>query len=552
MPRMPTPTSRDPEATYLLAQGDKVMSSDPVTGVLCYGKVLQSDPGNARALKGLRRMTAAQRKTILDGCATLIRTGNFTHAFALSGIMVRALPQDPDIAAFESRSRLIQNRPHEALTRIAPLVPLYPDTAKVQIAYGMALAAADRHGDAVTVLMPWRDAGALDDEATNSLAASLAVLGRIDEAGAILLDAARREALTVPGLYNLVQYRDISEDPRIVERLETVFDTPTAPRADREMAGFALARTHDRLGNTDIAFGYLEDANQLRPDQEVEAFMTTIQDTCATVPNLVMSLAAPARIVPRAPRMVFIVGVPRSGTTLVEQILLRHASVASVGESPQLAEVYNLATGAAPLRDPETLAAAYLDALPEACRDAEVVLDKMPPNALLAGLALKLLPDARVIHCRRHPMASGFSAYQTRFADGHGYAYRLDSIAQYHRVSEAVMTLWQSLFPDRVKPLYYEALTESPARHIADLVAFCGLDPDPNLADFTGSTAPVLSASGPQVRSPIYRGSSDTWRSYSHHLTPLMDALAPDIAQYERAMAAAMASETRGPEARSA
>lgn len=150
----------------------------------------------------------------------------------------------------------------------------------------------------------------------------------------------------------------------------------------------------------------------------------------------------------------------------------------------------------APLIDPAAIRAAYDAAIPAPQRRLPVILDKMPMNAFLAGLALQAMPEAQVLHCRRHPMACGFSAFQIRFASGNAYSHRFDTIADYYRLSEAAAAHWAQRFPARVLPVYYEALTEAPQREIARIATFCGLDLEPGFTDYRAplppSTPPAL------------------------------------------------------------
>ncbi|MBE3637174.1 tetratricopeptide repeat-containing sulfotransferase family protein [Mangrovicoccus algicola] len=516
----------------MLARAQALAARDLPGAVLTWGRVLDRDPGNARALAALRGLDVAQRRALIGDCRALVRNGATAHALALSGILARACPADPALAAFEARALCVADRPRDALDRLAPLLARHPDHPGLCCSHGIALAFAGDHAGAAAVLGGLQDSGALDAEAINVLGSSLAFLGRMEEAQEVLLRAARRGALAVAGLYNLSRHADLTREPEVIAQLQAALADPALPRSDHEMAAYALARLAEQLGETDAAFRCLALANALKPDAEIARYMAMIRATATRAPALAAAMTAPA-CAPAEPCPVFIVGMPRSGTTLAEQILLRHSRVASIGESPRLAEVYTQLRDSGARIDADSFREAYLQAIPPDCRGASVVLDKMPPNAFLCGLALKAIPGARVIHCRRHPMATGFSAFRLRFAEGYGYAHRFATIAEFYRLTEGAMADWRRSFPDRIMALPYEPLTEAPARWIAAMLEFCGLEREDGLTEFRGSSATVRTASLGQVRRGIYRGSSEGWKPYADHLAPLMAELIGEIAEYE-------------------
>ena len=527
----------------LLAAADRARPLDLPGAVLAWGKALELQPGNPRALTGLRALGFDERRQVLDACRALVNAGATPHALALSGILARANPADPQIAAFETRALVITKATDAALARIRPFLDSHPDLAAIRVAAGIAMAFSGDHAAAVAQLLPLSDDPALDAEAINVLGTSLAFLGRLDDSGEVLMTAARAGRLSVAGLYNLTRQTDMSGETAIARTLQQVLDDPAAPRADREMAAFGLAKVQEDRGDTAMAFRYLAQGNGLKPEADVIRFMDAARSAATRARDTVARLAAGEPVTAPGPRPVFIVGMPRSGSTLVEQILLGHSRVASLGESTRLSEALRRMEAYTGPPDPVRLRDAYFEALPPEAAAAEVVLDKMPANALIAGVALAALPEARVIHCRRHPMASGFSAFRLRFFEGYDYSARFSTIAAFHRLTEAQMSCWRGLFPERVRPVLYEALTEAPERWIGDLVSFCGLEPQPGLADFRGSTQTVRTASLRQVRRGIYRGSSEAWKAYAEPLLPLMAELIEEIAHYEVELDAELAQE---------
>lgn len=521
----------------MLSQAQAKLARDLPGAVLTYGKVLDLEPTNTRALSALRNLQAAQRRQVLDACEALVKIDAVPHALALVGILRRAMPGDPQFVVFEARAHLTAKTYDQALQVIEPLARAHPDHAALQITMGMALAGLRRSEAAIAVLRPYYGRQELSGEAINALAACLSFLGQIDESREILRASAQSGKLSASGIYGLSRHTDISGEPAVLEQLVTIFANGSAPLRDREMAAYALASAHDRQQDYDTAFQFLQAANLLKPDTDILNFMAEVRETGMRARTLCDRITVPSQPPDDGPRPVFIVGLPRSGTTLTEQILLRHSAVDSLGESPNLSKVFNgIANDPAPQIDASAIRDAYFEAIPEGMRHNRVILDKMPVNAFLAGLALKAMPEARVIHCRRHPMACGFSAFQIRFTSGNSYAHRFDTIADYYRLSEDVANHWAAMFPDRVLPVYYEALTEAPERWIETLTEFCGLDLEDGLTDYQGSTAAIHTASVAQVRQRIYRGSSEKWKNYAPHLVPLMGNLIEEIARYEVAL----------------
>jgi tetratricopeptide (TPR) repeat protein len=318
-----------------------------------------------------------------------------------------------------------------------------------------------------------------------------------------------------------------SDDPELAA-LEAHLERCAAP-SDRARLLFGRAKAMDELDRRADAFADWAEGNRLRKaelgydiaqDRDVFAAIRTRFDP----PPEQLSPDASAR-----PRPIFILGMPRSGTTLAERILARHPKVQALGELPLMTEA------AAPLLDrpgPPDVGAlrrvrdSYLAGLAARSDGRPVVTDKMPLNFRWIGAILTALPEACVVHMQRDPRAVGFSLFRQRFASsGNGYAYDLADIAAYIGLHDALMTHWHTVFPGRIFTLDYEALTEDQEPWTRALLDACGLDWDAAcLAPQEGAGA-VSTASGQQVRERIYRGSSDEWRRYEAWLAQLLDHL---------------------------
>jgi len=245
-----------------------------------------------------------------------------------------------------------------------------------------------------------------------------------------------------------------------------------------------------------------------------------------------------------AARPIFIVGLPRSGTTLVERILAKHPQVDSVGEVQDLALAVMRAGGPAADKrsliantaaaDPASIGREYWEAVCGYGPNAEpgkapgvdhAIIDKTPLNFLYLGLIAKALPQARIVHVRRHPMASGYAMFKTLFRMGYPFSYDLDDIGRYYEAYRRLMDHWDAVLPGRVLTIDYEDLVDDQESISREIVSHCGLTWDDACLAFHENAEPTATASAAQVRQPMYRHARDLWRTYETELAPLARVL---------------------------
>jgi tetratricopeptide (TPR) repeat protein len=238
---------------------------------------------------------------------------------------------------------------------------------------------------------------------------------------------------------------------------------------------------------------------------------------------------------------IFVFGMPRSGTTLVEQILSSHPEVLGGGELDFFLELERkLTLGSQQSSYPEYLelidqkmasdvANKYLQLITNLSESAEGqtrITDKMPHNFLFLGLMYLLFPSATFIHCQRHPLDTCLSIYFQRFAREHHYAYDLIDIGFSYREYQRLMAHWRDILPTQIFEVTYEAMVGNQEKVSRELIAFCGLEWNSRCLDFYKSERPIFTSSNWQVRQPMYRSSVGRWRNYAQHLRPLMELLA--------------------------
>ncbi len=237
---------------------------------------------------------------------------------------------------------------------------------------------------------------------------------------------------------------------------------------------------------------------------------------------------------PARQRPIFVVGMTRSGTTLVEQMLSRHPDVFAAGERPALARVRDdferiAVSGKGELLQVlpnaliRTIAGRYFEGLPVEAADAPHVVDKNPHNFWLVGLIAILFPEARIVHCRRDPVETCLSNYFQILSSHHNYSNRLEDLGHYYNQYRRTMAHWRSLGLENLFELEYEALIENPERSVRALLDHCRLDWCASCLEPHKSTRPVFTPSQVQVRRPLYKDAIGRWRHFEAELGPLLE-----------------------------
>lgn len=456
----------------------------------------------AEALEALRRAHAAApgQPQVMAPLADLeAGAGRIEAAQALWQQLLRLQPRDEDAHLKLGESHARQGQPAQAREVFRAGLALLPDSAGLWMALGQSLEdAGDRSGAGEA----YRSALARRPDWVFPLSALLALQ--------------RRDA-----------------DDALVERGQALLDSGRLEDADRALLGFALGKVLDGRRQPGPAMASWQQANAARRRLagafDAAAFDAGVQATMAAFPGpLPEGLPRGAH----DPRPVLVVGMPRSGTTLVEQILAAHPLVAGCGERPGLSQfAEGLPPG--PCTDAARVAgvsAGYLaDLQRHASRpDAQRLVDKAPMNFLHLGLAAQLLPGARVVWCRRDARDIALSIYGEDFAPASRFATDLGDIARVIQAQARLMRHWQANLGLPVFELGYEALVADLEPMVRRLLDFLGLPWDPACLAFHDSQREVSTPSRWQVRQPVYTGSVDRWRAYADWLAPVVATLSPD------------------------
>jgi tetratricopeptide (TPR) repeat protein len=382
--------------------------------------------------------------------------------------------------------------------------------------------------------------------AYNNLGLILKERGRLVEARQAIEQAIRLSPATTSYYDNLAEIKSfVAGDPHITA-LERLAEQAAALRTpDRIHLHFALAKAYEHTARFEDAFRQLLAANALKRRQvayDEPATLARMERTSAVFTR--DFIAARHGSGALSPVPVFIIGMPRSGTTLIEQILASHPDVYGAGELRLFEQAARAVGNALPdaLRFPDmvlamsgehfrTLATHYLDGLLRNAPKASRIVDKMPGNFLFTGLIHLALPHAAIIHAVRGPIDTCVSCFSVHFTHGQPHTSDLAELGRYYRHYRALMAHWCRVLPaGRIFEVRYEDLVDDVEGVARCILAHCGLAWDARCLDFHRTERSVRTASAAQVRQPIYKSSVGRWRRYANFLGPLLSELEPSSA----------------------
>ena len=306
--------------------------------------------------------------------------------------------------------------------------------------------------------------------------------------------------------------------------------------SDRIFLSFALAKAYDDIGKPKELFKTLDEANALRKKQ-LNYSLEKSEGLHSIIKKLFKSPNPTSTKFPKidkTKRPIFIVGMPRSGTTLVEQIIASHKEVYGAEEINTLSNIVSKI-----LQDPtsyekkgipektlSSLRDEYLESLQSFDVTENIMTDKWPLNFQYIGFILLAFPEAKIIHLKRDARATCWSNYKHNFSDiGNGWAYNLKDLAGFYSLYSELMTFWHELFPTKIYDISYEKLTTNQEEETRKLLEYCELEWDDNCLNFHNSNRAVKTASALQVRQKMYQGSSEAWKKHKAHLQPLINDL---------------------------
>jgi tetratricopeptide (TPR) repeat protein len=433
-------------------------------------------------------------------------------------------------------------RNEEAIANYQKALELRPESAETHWLLGGALEAAGRSEEAVAA---HRRALAIQPEfagAHNALGFSLVALGRLEE-GRLAVERAIELAPATGHFHrNLAMAKRFSEGDLQLEAMEALVRDPLPLDSEHRMElHFALGKAYADLHRQEDALRHLIEANAIKRGKiKYDEADTLAQfDRISEMMTLeLMQRKSGAGV--RSDLPIFILGMPRSGTTLIEQILASHPDVFGAGELGNFSRIASSYCGSSgkqvlyteivpgmPAEQLGEIGARYLESVRALSPDAPRITDKMPANFRFAGLIHLALPGARIIHARRDPLATCLSCFERHFARDHQpFTYDLAELGRYYRAYEGLMAHWHQVLPaGAILDVQYEDVVQDLESQARRILEYCGLAWDPRCLAFHRTERPVHTASVVQVREPIYRSSLGRWQSVRHMLGPLLDEL---------------------------
>jgi tetratricopeptide (TPR) repeat protein len=502
---------------------------------------LKAQPTDAAAIRMLAEVGA--------------RLGRYEDAEAL---LSRCLELAPSFGAARHNLATVlyrQNRPAEALEQLDALLAREPKHPNYRMLKAAALAQIGEYEAAIGHYQEVLAAFPQQPKAWMSCGHALKTVGRRAEA----IEAYRRAIALQPGLgeayWSLANLKTVRFTPQDLEAMGAQLERGDLAPDDRFHLHYALGKALEDAGDYAASFEHYRQGAALRR----EGLDYDADETSAHLRRS-RALFTPGFFAERAgqgcpaPDPIFILGLPRSGSTLIEQILSSHSAVEGTMELPDIIAIAKRLGGRKRKADasayPEVLAelgAGELAALGQEFLDRTRVqrklgrpffIDKMPNNFAHVGLIHLILPNARIVDARRHPLGCCFSGFKQHFARGQAFSYDLTDIGRYYADYVALMAHFDAVLPGRVHRVIYEAMVADPEAEVRRLLDYCGLPFEAACLKFYENDRAVRTASSEQVRQPIFADGVDHWRHYEPWLEPLKAALGPVLDAYPAAPAA--------------
>ena len=507
---------------------------DPRKAEDIYRSILKRDPNHVEAARLLAKI-AMDNKRFSDAEVYL------RHATSVS----------PDYARlWVDLANVLRelHKPQEALECAERVLTLAPETAESYMLHASVVGLGNRHEDAIRSYEKALEISPNRPGALCSMGHHLKTIGQQDQAIAAYRKCIQFKPDHAEAYWSLANLKTFQFNETEIAAMNTLLDDEYLKDESRVQIHNALGLDSESRRNYDAAFAHYQQCNSLRRKTETydPVETETRYDRIVEVFDKEFIEQRSAFGDPDA-APIFIVGLPRSGSTLIEQILASHSMVDGTHELTELPEAIR-SLRRSPKRnssfpDPlpglsaeewRDLGNEYIESTRQYRKGAAFFVDKNPNNFTYIGLLRLALPNAKIINARRHPLDSCFGAYKQLFASGQPFSYDFTDLGEYYLQYARLMDHWHQLLPDYVLDVQYEQVVANLELEVRRILEFCGLPFEESCLRFHETERAVKTASSEQVRKPIYSSSVNLWRHYEGHIGELIDVLQPLLGETEQ------------------
>ena len=508
-----------------------------------YRDILKRDPNHVEAARLLARIAMDHERY---GEAEIF----LTHALDTAPDYARAWI---DLVNTQQK----QDKLEEATNSALELLKITPDSPESHMMYAGVIGSAGRHEEAI---IAYEKAISLEPEkpgAFSSMAHHLKTIGQQDEA-----IAAYRQSITIKpdhteSYWSMANLKTFQFDNEEIDAMQGLLLQEDLSDESRVHIYNALGHEFESRKDYPKAFDYFNSCNQLRRKSEsydpVET--ETQHEKIISIFNKKFFEQAAADVGEVSP--IFVVGLPRSGSTLIEQILASHSQVEGTHELSDLPRTMQSARRKDSIHKsyPESIehygldqwveiGQDYLKSTQKYRTDRPFFIDKTPNNFIFAGVLKLALPNAKIINARRHPLDSCFGSYKQLFASGQPFTYDLFELGEYYLEYQNLMEYWHEMIPNFILDVHYEKVVSDLGVEVKRILDYCGLPFEENCLRFHETERAVKTASSEQVRQPIYSSSVNLWRHYENNLGDLIEILKPLLTQLPKSDQPSMLQKT--------
>lgn len=465
---------------------------------------------------------------------------HFNHFEVSCSILANCVAIKPNNINFGlayANALFISKNNQAALENCQRLLTLYPENLSLFEIKAGALTSLGRYEEAIDI---YRQLASVHNEKALCLLRLgnvLKIVAKADEAVACYHQAIDLDPLLGEAYWNLANLKTYHFTETDILAMTKALQADRISHNNRELMNFAMGKALEDKQQFAESFTHYQLANNAHLQSTPYNYSSNKESLITFFTADYFINKKPSGHPSNAP--IFIVGLPRSGSTLVEQILSSHSQVDGTMELTEIISIARELNTHPPHQGgsfPENLAALtpeeikqfsqrYIDFVKPLRKNSPYFIDKLPNNFHHIGLIKTLFPQAKIIDVRRNPMASGWSLYKHFFAEGHKFSYKLETIGQYYNDYVELMTHWQKVLPDQILSVSYEELVNNLPTVTSKILDYCGLTYEDSCLDFHLNKRAVATASSEQVRQPIYTTALDHWQNYAPFLTPLKNSV---------------------------